>query len=322
MSPSSENARTVQEDCHRLALKPGSSVVYRVKEPINRCRVYSFAPAEANLAISVSADGKNYQSVAVDRSAFPSSQTVYGYRNTDSICRRDRPEATPPTCELKIRASPTDAATDPTPIELSRVEIEYGRTANPAAATPQAPRKRRRNSTASVFVDSDHPLDETLQAIDAAAERGERQANVVVTILVDLTDDLQIKSFGEFAGPDRQYKPFDDAMRNELKDKLRQVFARMVKHDMAIYILPHIDAGGKVRQWRNWVNFDPLEPYAGYTYADLMLGTIADALAEAADADTASKWRYPAKWAPACFATRNRIARSFGNFAPGRSSSN
>ena len=75
-------------------------------------------------------------------------------------------------------------------------------------------------------------------------------------------------------------------MRNELKEKLQQVFARMVKHDMAIYILPHIDAGGKVRQWRNWVNFDPLESYAGYTYADLLLGTIADALAEAATPNT------------------------------------
>ena len=79
VSPASENARTVQEDCHRLALQPGSSVVYRVKEPINRCRVYSFAPAEANLEFSVSADGKKFRSVAVDRAAFPSSQTVYGY---------------------------------------------------------------------------------------------------------------------------------------------------------------------------------------------------------------------------------------------------
>ena len=79
----------------------------------------------------------------------------------------------------------------------------------------------------------------------------------------------------------RHIEPFDDAMRAELKEKLRKVFARMVQHNMAIYILPHIDAGGKVRQWRNWVDFDPLESYAGYTYADLLLGTIADALAEA-----------------------------------------
>ncbi len=55
---------------------------------------------------------------------------------------------------------------------------------------------------------------------------------------------------------------------------------------MAIYVLPHIDAGGNVRVWRNWVNFDPREPYSGYTYADLMLGTIADALAEVTTSNT------------------------------------
>jgi hypothetical protein len=71
-------------------------------------------------------------------------------------------------------------------------------------------------------------------------------------------------------------------MRERFKEKLRKVFARMAEHGMAIYVLPHIDAGGRIKQWRNWVNFDPLEPYSGYTYADLLLGTIADALEEAA----------------------------------------
>jgi hypothetical protein len=48
---------------------------------------------------------------------------------------------------------------------------------------------------------------------------------------------------------------------------------------MDIYILPHIDAGNRIRTWRNWVDFDPLESYGGYSYEDLMLGSIADALA-------------------------------------------
>jgi hypothetical protein len=60
----------------------------------------------------------------------------------------------------------------------------------------------------------------------------------------------------------------------------------MVKHDMAIHILPHIDAGGRVKQWRNWVTFDPLQPYDGFTYADLLLGSIADAVSEAAAPNT------------------------------------
>ena len=73
-----------------------------------------------------------------------------------------------------------------------------------------------------------------------------------------------------------------DAVPLKKKEKLRRGFARIEGHGIAIYVLPHIDAGGKVKQWRNWVNFDPLEPYSGYSYADLLLGTIADALEEAA----------------------------------------
>jgi mannan endo-1,4-beta-mannosidase len=284
VSPTSENARTVQEDCHRLALQPGSSIVYRTKEPISRWRVYSFGPAEANLAFGVSADGKSYRSISVDRMAYPSSQTVYGYstpiRFAGALSDHEAKY-------LRIDNSANmKGETKPEPIELSRVEIEYGGVEKPVGATPERRATKPAQLSASVFVDSGHSLDEAFQAIDAAAGRGERQVNVVVTILVDLTDDLRIKSFGEFAGPNRQYKPFDDAMRNELKNKLEKVFARMVKHDMAIYVLPHIDAGGKVRQWRNWVNFDPLESYAGYAYADLLLGTIADTLADTAAPNT------------------------------------
>jgi hypothetical protein len=168
---------------------------------------------------------------------------------------------------------------EPETIELSRVEIEYGRAMSTIGPVKQAPRQASQLNSA-IFVDSTRPLDVTLAAIDAAAKRGERQLNVVVTVLVDLSDDLRIKSFGGFDRSTHQYQAMDEAMRKQLGNELRQVFARMVERDMAIYILPHIDAGGKVRQWRNWVNFDPLESYSGYTYSDVMLGTIADALAE------------------------------------------
>jgi hypothetical protein len=278
VSAAAENARTVQEDCHRLAIRPGSSVVYQVKEPIWRCSIYTFGPAEAALELSISKDGMTYRPAAIDRAAYPSSQTIYGYL-TPVLYRGELPsDAT----YLKI-ALPEAAKSGV--IEISRVEIEYGgaparrrSTARPAAKAVQL--------NSSIFVDSTRPIDDTLKAVDAASRRGERQLNVVVTILVDLTDDLRIKSFGGFDRTTNEYKPMDEAMRKEIADELRRVFARMVEHDMAVYVLPHIDAGGKVRTWRNWVNFDPLEPYGGYTYADLMLGSIADALAETAKPDT------------------------------------
>jgi mannan endo-1,4-beta-mannosidase len=283
--PASENARTVQEDCHRLALHLGSAIVYRVDGPISAFRVHAFAPTQANLAFDVSTDGKTFAPIKAERTAFPSSQTVYGY-STPILFSGALNEEAPTYLRIAFREPPasekemakTSTSKSDLAVELSSVEIEYDRTREKAASTRGAAKAAQLNS--SIFVYSARPIDDALASIDQAAARGERQLNVVVTILVDLTEDLHIESFGDFSGRDSTYKPSDNAMRDELKDKLRQVFSRMEKHDMGIAILPHIDAGGKIQQWRNWVVFDPTEPYAGYSYVDLMLGTIADALAE------------------------------------------
>ncbi len=290
VTPVSENARTVQEDCHRLALRPGSAVTYHVEKPISRWRIYAFASDESTLAIETSADGRSFQSAKVERKAFPSSQTIYGY-STPILFSGNGDGGNFTYLRIALREAPAEEKhkndrrptneRKPATVEISRVEIEFDREANPAPA-PDPEVKRAAQLNSSIFIDG-RPLNDTLATIDAAAARGERRLNVVVTILVDLTEDLRIKSFGSFSGSRLAYKPFDDAMRDELKGKLQQVFAHMVKHGMDISILPHIDAGGHVRQWRNWVDFDPLESYSGYTYDDLMIGTIVNALAKTAN---------------------------------------
>ncbi|MEX0641861.1 MAG: cellulase family glycosylhydrolase [Pirellulales bacterium] len=289
VSPVSENARTVQEDCHRLALRPGSAVTYHVEKPISRWSIYAFAPGETTLAIETSTDGKSFQPAKAERKAFPSSQSVYSY-STPILFRGKGGGGNATYLRMALRETPVEEKSqnesrstkkpEPATAEISRVEIEFDRLANRAPA-PEPAAKKAAQLNSSIFIDG-RPLNNTLATIDAAAARGERRLNVVVTILVDLTEDLRIKSFGSFSGSRFAYEPYDDAMREELKAKLRQVFARMVTHNMAISILPHIDAGGRVRQWRNWVDFDPLESYSGYTYDDLMIGTIANALAETA----------------------------------------
>jgi mannan endo-1,4-beta-mannosidase len=285
--PSGDNARTVQEDCHRLLMHAGSAVVYRVAQPISRWSVYCFAPAEANLEFSVSVEGKDYREATVTRKSFPTGQTIYGYLTPVLFAGESKyggarflriSSPVKHTADSQDDASST-VSSKTSAIELSRVEIEYGRLTT-SGTLPSPVSKKAAQLNSSIFVDSLRPLEETLRAIDAAASRGERQLNVVVTMLVDLSVDFRIRSYGGFVGSGHQYKPMDEVMRAETKDQLRKVFARMVKNNMSIYILPHIDSGGKVRTWRNWVNFDPLEPYDGYTYADLMLGTIADALAQ------------------------------------------
>jgi hypothetical protein len=75
-------------------------------------------------------------------------------------------------------------------------------------------------------------------------------------------------------------------MRDRLKEDLGQVFARMEHYNMEIFILPHIDSGGEVQSWRNWVDFDPRQPYGHYTYQQVMNDTIAEALAESIRSNT------------------------------------
>jgi hypothetical protein len=282
VSIATENARTVQEDCHRLAMRPGSSVVYRVDGPISRWRVFSFTRVDdPQLEIAVSADGKEYQPVAADRRGFASGQTVYGYltpvlfegaggANEARHLRIGMPGALPPRAGDKSNEAP---------LEIGRIEIEYDRAAEQTAEDVKKPAGKPAPVNAAVFVDNPRFIRGTLAAIEKAAARGDRRLNVVVTIQADLTDDFRIKRFG-WHGPAWEFVPADEAMHAHLKSALRQVFAKMVEHDMDIYILPHIDAGGRVRTWRNWVDFDPRDEFAGYSYEKLMIDSIAGALAE------------------------------------------
>lgn len=284
VEPTSDNARTVQEDCHRLALAPGSAVVYKVDKPISAWKVYEFSPGTAKVSYELSRDGKEYRAADVKTKDFASGKTVYGYLMPELVSG----EGTNGAQYLKISAPSAGNGAEADPqavVQISRVEVEYDRAEpKPGVKNESAGKATQLNS--SVFVYTGLPIESTLAAVDDAAKHGERQLNVVVTVLADFTDDLRLKSFGSFKGDDYEYEPYDDAMRETLKEKLRAVFARMVEHHMAIYVLPHIDAGGKVKQWRNWVDFDPLESYEGYSYGDLVLGTIADALEEAATPTT------------------------------------
>jgi mannan endo-1,4-beta-mannosidase len=277
VAPASENARTVQEDCHRLALEPGAAVVYRVDGPIRSWRIFSFAPGETKLTCELSRDGKEFRPTETKSEAFSSGQTIYGYSTPILVSGTEEGEGAK---YLRILAPVGDErAKLQAAVQLSRVEVEYGGVA-PKTGAGKGESAKATQLNSAIFVYTGRPIEPTLAAIDEAAKHGERQLNVVVTVLVDLTDDLHIKSFGSFAGENFDYTPYDEAMYEALKEKLRAVFARMVEHHMAIYVLPHIDAGGKVKQWRNWVDFDPLESYGGYSYGDLVLGTIADELAE------------------------------------------
>jgi hypothetical protein len=134
VSLATENARTVQEDCHRFALRPGARITYRVDGPISKWRVYAFTRnGEALVDASVSADGKEYRPLVVRQKAFPSSQSVYGYL-TPVLLEGELGESEAGLLRIALKgAANIDQLKDASdvsalpPIEISRVEIEYDR---------------------------------------------------------------------------------------------------------------------------------------------------------------------------------------------------
>ncbi|HEY3394502.1 MAG TPA: fibronectin type III domain-containing protein, partial [Lacipirellulaceae bacterium] len=284
-----ENARTVQEDCHRFALRPGAAVTYRVPTAIEDVRIFSFVrDADAEPQVSVSADGQVFQPLDVRRTKFDAGQTVYGYLTPVLIETNVGGRGTylkvalPPRRRTKSETADANdsAAPLPAPVEISRVEIDYDKFSDGEAAGEVKSSGKATPLNGSIFVDGTQPVSATLTAIDKAADRGERRLSVCVTIHVDLTEDFRIKTFGRIDRASGNYHPFDESMHDRLKDELRQVFARMRRNNMEIVILPHIDSGGRVQTWRNWVDFDPLVNYGDYSYEQLMIDSIATALAE------------------------------------------
>lgn len=74
------DCRTVMEDAHRVAGKAGSTLVYKLKGPIQEGLIYAFFPGElADLKFSFSSDGKTFRPASASRTDFPYGAGDYGY---------------------------------------------------------------------------------------------------------------------------------------------------------------------------------------------------------------------------------------------------
>ncbi|KAG2493204.1 hypothetical protein HYH03_008624 [Edaphochlamys debaryana] len=62
---------------------------------------------------------------------------------------------------------------------------------------------------------------------------------------------------------------------------LELCFRRAVEEGLGLSIVPHLDDGGRTAAWRNGLKFNPKQKYGGFSYEDVMLNPIADALAAA-----------------------------------------
>jgi hypothetical protein len=127
-----ENARTVQEDCHRLAMHAGSAVVYRLPAPISRARLLFFTRDDAAVPqVSISNDGAEYVPMDTQKQKFDAGQTVYGYLTpllveADAVAAGTHLRIAVPAHASATPAAVAGADVSLAPVELSRVEIEYG----------------------------------------------------------------------------------------------------------------------------------------------------------------------------------------------------
>lgn len=151
---------------------------------------------------------------------------------------------------------------------------------------------------------------------------------VVPTVHVELRRDLTIKRFGlrgrhhqSWASPDN-FTPADDvaAFRERLTTQLADAIRQAVFRGLNVAIVPHLDAAGRVQEWRNHFQFDPIAVHSGVSYTTL-LDAIVDAIEQAGATDLQvdlalsgemgqSWFAYPAEYTALVERCRERFAKN------------
>jgi hypothetical protein len=65
---------------------------------------------------------------------------------------------------------------------------------------------------------------------------------------------------------------------DELRDSLKTCFSEAMRMGLTVHVRPHLDDASPQRSWRDALAFDPAAPYGGFSYVDIMLNPVADAL--------------------------------------------
>ncbi len=267
----STQARKTQEDLHRFELTRESRLIYRVEQPINAWQLHLFSQERGALPkVHCSIDGKNFLPCKSAKLRVPTGANDYGYQFPFIV----RGTPSQPGCKF---LSITLGADSPS-VEISRVEIEHGKAAG--AANIKAPTSNvgaQLNPSILMFHKPYHT--QGIEYVRRAAALGSDRVNVVVTLLCDIDNENRVRSYGMLKRG--KYTPLNEQLITELRDSLTQVFTEVRAHNMELSVLAHLNAGGKIYEWRNHFQFDPLRQYKGYSYKEALIDTIAEALLEA-----------------------------------------
>ncbi|KAI8472420.1 MAG: hypothetical protein J3K34DRAFT_210613 [Monoraphidium minutum] len=114
-----------------------------------------------------------------------------------------------------------------------------------------------------------------------AAERsGSSQVNFVPTHHWVPAANNRIASYCVMTGTKgvTTCEPWTRELIKEFKDAMTVCFAKALVMGLTIHIRPHLDDSSPTKSWRNALDFKPEEAYGGFSYKDIMLDPLADAL--------------------------------------------
>jgi hypothetical protein len=132
---------------------------------------------------------------------------------------------------------------------------------------------------ASVMIFNEWGLRTAVQRVEQVAAQGHRRVNIVVTLHCRLDEHLKVLDYGLIRAVEGwHYTPFDEPLRRQFRESLRAAFARAVALGLDVAVLPHLDAAGPQFGWRNRFDMDPSAVCGGYSYQQIMIDTIVDAL--------------------------------------------
>lgn len=127
------------------------------------------------------------------------------------------------------------------------------------------------------------PTSRCVQMLGRARESGSTRAVFVPThhwIPADTSTGQGISKYCYMQGYTGSNECMDwtDALIAEFKQGMTLCFKEALQTGVTIYIRPQLDDGTNKGAWRNGLLFRPAEKYGGYSYYDIMLAPLADAL--------------------------------------------
>ncbi len=157
------------------------------------------------------------------------------------------------------------------------------------ASTAQRPMTELNSSIIAVG-DGDWLSDRCVNMVDRASKFKQSKIMFVPTLFWVQDGNGPVKHYCYDRRQDSQGKfscePADSAKIARFKAAMQRCFQKAIDAKLSIALTPHLDDGTGQGRWRNVLDFDPTTKHAGFSYAEVALLPLAEALNTIARPDT------------------------------------